>query len=75
MRTPSLFSSGDVGRHQQGPRKVDTHQIQQTLYNFLAIYFSVGNFAIFFFGDFFQVDQGRLTFERLDLRVSFRSTE
>ena len=40
-------------------------------YFFLAIYFSVGDFAIFFLGKFFQVDQGRLTFERLDLLVSF----
>ena len=38
----------------------------------LAIYFSVGGFAILFFCKFFRVDQGRLTFERLDLLVSFR---
>ena len=37
----------------------------------LAIYFSVGGFAIFFFCEFFRVDQRRLTFERLDLLVSF----
>ena len=37
-----------------------------------AIYFSVGGFAIFFFSEFFRVDQERLTFERVDLLVSFR---
>ena len=42
------------------------------LYFFLAIYFSVGGFAIFFFCEFFRVDQGRLTFDLLDLLVSFR---
>ena len=41
------------------------------LYFFLAIYFSVGGFAIFIFCEFFRDDQGRLTFERLDLLVSF----
>ena len=40
-------------------------------YFFLAIYFFVGDFAIFFFCELFQVDQGCLTFERLDLLVSF----
>jgi len=30
---------------------------------------------LFFFDEFFQVDQGRLTFERLDLLVTFRFTE
>ena len=41
-------------------------------YFLLAIYFSVSGFAIFFFCEFFRVDQGRLTFERLVLLVSFR---
>ena len=36
-----------------------------------AIYFTVGGFVIFFFCEFFRVDQRRLTFERLDLLVSF----
>ena len=40
------------------------------LLQFPAIYFLVGDFAILFSGEFFQVDQGRLTFERLDLLVS-----
>ena len=47
-----------------------TRQINKP-YFLLAIYFSVGGFAIFFFCEFFQVDQGHLTFERLDLLVSF----
>ena len=51
--------------------KIDTHPTNTTL--LLAIYFLVGDFAIFFlFREFFQADQGRLTFERLDLLVSFR---
>ena len=42
-------------------------------FTLLAIYFSVSDFAIFFFfREFFQADQGRLTFERLGLLVSFR---
>ena len=41
-------------------------------YFLLAIYFSVSGFAIFFFCEFFRVDQGRLIFERLDLLVNFR---
>ena len=57
-----------------GPEKVDTHPIQQTLYNFLALYF-FGDFATILFDEFFQVDQGRLTFERLDLLVNFCFTE
>ena len=40
-------------------------------YFFLAIYFSVDDFAIFFFCEFFRVDQGPLTFERLGLLVIF----
>ena len=49
--------------------KIDTHPNKQTLQ--LAIYFLVGDFAIFFsFYELFQADQGRLTFERLDLLVS-----
>ena len=31
-----------------GAEKINTHPIQQTLYNFIAIYFLVGDFAIFF---------------------------
>ena len=51
--------------------KIDTHPNTQTL--LLAIYFLVGDFAVsFFFCEFFQADQGRLTFERLGLLVSFR---
>ena len=50
--------------------KIDTHPNKQIL--LLAIYFLVGDFAIFFFREFFQVDKGRLTFERLGLLVSFR---
>ena len=51
--------------------KIDTHPNTQTL--LLATYFLVGDFAIFFFFcEFFQADQGRLTFERLDLLVSLR---
>ena len=54
--------------------KIDTHPNKQTL--LLAIYFLTGDFAIFFFfREFFQADQGRLTFERLDLLVSVRFTE
>ena len=42
--------------------KIDRHPNKQTL--LLAIYFLVGDFTIFFlFGEFFQADQGRLTFE------------
>ena len=51
--------------------KIDTHPNKQTL--LLAIYFLVGGFTILFlFREFFQADQGRLTFERLGLLVSFR---
>ena len=51
--------------------KIDTYPNKQTLQ--LAIYFLVGDFAIFFlFRVFFQADQGCLTFERLDLLVSLR---
>ena len=52
--------------------KVDTHPTNTTL--LLAIYFLVGDFAIFFFlfREFFQADQGRLTFEQLGLLVSLR---
>ena len=51
--------------------KIDTHPNKQTL--LLAIYFLVGDFTIFFlFREFFQADQGCLTFERLDLLVSLR---
>ena len=54
--------------------KIDTHPNKQTL--LLAIYFLVGDFAILFlFREFFQADQGRLTFERLGLLVSVRLTE
>ena len=51
-----------------------TRQINKP-YFLLAIYFSVGGFAIFFFCEFFRDDQGRLTFERLDLLVSFSFAE
>ena len=51
--------------------KIDTHANKQTLP--LAIYFLVGDFAIFFlFCKFFQTDQACLTFERLGLLVSLR---
>ena len=52
--------------------KIDTHPTNTTL--LLAIYFLVGDFAIFFsFScEFFQADQGRLTFEQLGLLVSLR---
>ena len=54
--------------------KIDTHPTNTTL--LLAIYFLVSDFAIFFlFHEFFQDDQGRLTFERLGLLVSIRFTE
>ena len=36
-----------------------------------AIYFIVGGFAIFFLCEFFRVDQGHLTFEQLDMLISF----
>ena len=49
----------------KGPEKLDTHPIQQTL-QFLCSSF---------FDEFFGVDQGQLTFERLDLLVSFHFTE
>ena len=50
--------------------KNDTHPTNTTL--LLAIYFLVGNFAtpFSFSYEFFQADQGRLTFERLGLLVS-----
>jgi hypothetical protein len=55
--------------------KIDTHPNKLTL--LLAIYFLVGDFATLFslFREFFQTDQGRLTFERLGLLVSVRFTE
>ena len=57
----------------KGPGKLDTHPIQQ---NFTISLHFFGDFAFFFFFDvFFQVDQGRLTFERLDLLVNFCFTE
>ena len=50
--------------------KIDAHPTNKTL--LLAIYFLAGDFAIFlFFREFFQADQGRLTFERLGLLVNF----
>ena len=56
------------------PEKVDTHPTNTTLL-FLAIYFLVGDFTIFFFCEFFRVDQERLTFERLDFAGKFSFTE
>ena len=54
--------------------KIDTHPNTQTL--LLAIYFLVGDFTILFlFHEFFQADEGRLTFERLGLLLSLRFTE
>ena len=51
--------------------KIDAHPTNKTL--LLAIYFLVGDFAIFFlFYEFFQADHGSLTFERLGLPVSLR---
>ena len=52
--------------------KIDTHPNKQTL--LVAIYFLIGDFATLFsfFREFFQADQGRLTFERLGLLVSLR---
>ena len=51
--------------------KIETHPNKQTL--LLAIYFLVGGFTILFlFREFFQADQGRLTFERLCLLVTLR---
>ena len=52
--------------------KIDTHPTNITL--LLAIYFLVGDFAILFsFScEFFQADQGCLTFERLGLLLSLR---
>jgi hypothetical protein len=58
-----------------GPKKVDTHPIQQPFTISLHFTFPVGDFAIFFFGEFFQADQGHLTFEQLDLLVSFCFTK
>ena len=57
-----------------GPKKVDTHPIQQTLYNSFALFRRL-RLSSFLFDEFFKVDQGRLTFERLDLLVSFHFTE
>ena len=56
-----------------GPEKFDTHPIQK-FYNSFALFQRLRLFS-YFFDEFFQVDQGRLTFERLDLLVSFRFTE
>ena len=54
--------------------KIDTHQNKQIL--LLAIYFLVDDFATFFlFHEFFQADQGRLTFEQLGLMVSVHFIE
>ena len=46
--------------------KIDTHPNKQTL--LLVIYFLVGDLTTLFslFREFFQADQGRLTFEQLD---------
>ena len=44
-------------------------------YNSFALFFGDFAFSLLFFDEFFQVDQGRLTFERFDLLVSFRFTE
>ena len=57
----------------KGPEKLDTHPIQQTL-QFLCTFSATSPF-LFFFDEFFQIDQGHLTFERLGLLVSFRFTE
>jgi len=55
--------------------KIDTHPTNTTL--LLAIYFLVGDFVILFsFScEFFQADQGRLTFERLGLLASLHFTK
>ena len=54
--------------------KMDTHHKHK--FTLLAIYFFVGDFAILFlFREFFQADQGCLTFERLGLLVSLHFTE
>ena len=54
--------------------KIDTHPTNTTL--LLIIYFLVGDFAtLLFFREFFQANQGCLTFERLGLLVSLRFTE
>ena len=39
---------------------------------YLQFTFSATSPLLFFFDEFFRVDQGRITFERLDLLVSFR---
>ena len=50
----------------------DLYTSNKQNFTLLAIYFSVSDFAIFFFfREFFQADQGRLTFERLGLLVRF----
>ena len=54
--------------------KLDTHPIQQTLYNSFALFRRL-RLSSFLFDEFFQVDQGRLIFERLGLLVSFRFTK
>jgi len=58
-----------------GPEKVDTRPIQQPFIISLHFTFPLGDFAIFFFVEFIQADQECLTFERLDLLVSFHFTE
>ena len=51
--------------------KIDTHPTNTNLL-YLQFTFSSAASPSFFFREFFQADQGRLTFEQLGLLVSFR---
>jgi len=56
-----------------GPQKIDTHPIQQLFISQFTFLSATSLFSLF--GEFFQADQGRLTFERLDLLASVHFTE
>jgi len=65
-----LVSLGFIYISCTGLEKVDTHPINKTL-QFSNNLLSSQRFRYFLFREFFRVDRGRLTFERLDLLVSF----
>ena len=52
-----------------------SHDQYNNTLQFPLYFFGDFAFSFLFFDEFFRVDQGRLTFERLDLLVSFSFTE
>ena len=55
--------------------RIDTHPTNTNLLYLQFTFSSATSPSFFFFREFFQADQGRLTFERFGLLVSLRFTE